>query len=45
MTGKPKMERSVLKIEDKDKHVLTMFETGPEGKEIQTLEIVFTRKK
>lgn len=45
MTGKTKKTRATLKIDSPDKHTFTMFETPDGGKEMQTMEIVYTRVK
>ncbi len=43
-TGKVKKNRSIFKIESKEKNSWTMFDTTPDGKEFKTMEIVYTRK-
>jgi hypothetical protein len=45
MTGKPCTGRSVLKIDNNDKHTFTMFTTYEGEKETKSGEIVYTRKK
>ena len=45
MTGKPCTGRSVLKIENNDKHTFTMFTTYEGEKETKSAEIVYTRQK
>lgn len=44
LTGVTKKNRSVLKIEGKDKNIFTMFESSPDGKEHKAMELVYTRK-
>ncbi len=44
LTGKVKKNRSIFKIDSKDKNTWTMFDTGPDGKEFKSMEIVYTRK-
>jgi hypothetical protein len=45
MTGqKNKSMRLVHKIQGPDKHTMLMYETGPDGKEFKSMEMVFTRK-
>jgi hypothetical protein len=36
--------RDVVRILDKDKHVMEMYKIGPDGKETKVMEIVFTRQ-
>ena len=43
-TGKAKKMRSVITVVSDDKHVLEMFEPGPDGKEIRMFELTATRK-
>ncbi len=45
MTGKKKTVRSVMRIVSNDKIVNEMYDTGPDGKELKTLEATYTRKK
>jgi hypothetical protein len=46
LTGQPhKKYRTVTRVESNDKHTFEMFETGADGKETRTLEIVYTRAK
>lgn len=45
MTGKVVKTRSVSEHKDANTRVMTMFTTGPDGKEVQTMKIVYTRKK
>ncbi len=42
--GKKRAFRWVLKFDSKDKHVMEMYGTGPDGKEVKQMEIVYTRK-
>jgi hypothetical protein len=44
-TGKDKKTRTVITIDSKDKHKMEMFETGPDGKEQKSLEMVLSRKR
>jgi hypothetical protein len=44
MTGKKKI-RMTSRDEGPDKEVHEMFDTGPDGKEFRSMEIVYTRKK
>ena len=44
MTGKPTWARSVVVVTDKDHHAYQMYAPGPDGKEFQMMEIVYTRK-
>lgn len=37
------VSRDVYTIESRDRHVFEMYETGPDGTETKTLEIVYTR--
>lgn len=41
----PKKGRSVIQIVSHDKHVLEMYDTGPDGKEMKVMEITYTRRK
>jgi hypothetical protein len=44
MTGKAVAVKSITRIINKDKHVLEMYEPGPDGKMFKNLEITYTRK-
>lgn len=44
MTGDPVKTRMVTKIVNDDKHVFSMYAAGPDGKEMKTAEITYTRK-
>ncbi len=44
MTGQKEWGKTTLKIINNDKHVMKMFQKGPDGKEFVNLEIVATRK-
>lgn len=44
-TGKPKKVKTVLRIVDDNKHVLEMYEPGPDGKEQRMFELTAVRKK
>jgi hypothetical protein len=43
-TGKPKKMRSVITVVNNDKHIMEMFEPGPDGKEVRMFELTATRK-
>jgi hypothetical protein len=43
LTGGPKQARMVTHMET-DRHVMEFFEAGPDGAEIRTMEMVYTRK-
>jgi hypothetical protein len=43
-TGARKKERGVTRFVSKDKHVLEIFATEPDGKEFRMLEITYTRQ-
>ena len=45
MTGTVVKSRSVSEYPDNDHKVMTMFMTGPDGKEVPTLRISYTRRK
>ena len=44
VTGKVKKMKTVLRIEGDDRHALEMFDTGPDGKEFRSLDVVFARE-
>ena len=44
MTGDPIETRMVTEVVDENKHVFSMYAPGPDGKEMKSLEIVYTRK-
>jgi hypothetical protein len=44
MTDKLKKTKSTLEIVDNSKQILRMFDTGPDGKEFQSFEMIATRK-
>ena len=44
-TGTKKPERGVTRFVNKDKHVLELYLTEPDGKEFMMLEITYTRKQ
>jgi hypothetical protein len=44
-TGTMKTMRGVIKEEGPDKEVHEAFESGPDGKEVKTMELTYTRKK
>lgn len=44
VTGSEKESRMVLRREGDDREVHEMFEPGPNGEEMKTMEIVYTRK-
>jgi len=43
MTGEKKSTREVLEIHSRDKHVISWYEKGPDGKEFKSGEMVYTR--
>jgi len=45
MTGKDTEVREVMKIIDDNNQTMEMYGPGPDGKEMKTMEIKFTRKK
>jgi hypothetical protein len=45
MTGAVVKSRSVVEYPDADRRVMTMFMTMPDGKEMQTMRISYTRRK
>jgi V8-like Glu-specific endopeptidase len=45
MNGTVTRSKSVSTYPDEDHRVMTMFVTGPDGKEIQTMKITYTRRK
>jgi len=45
MTGKISKMRAVTQYKDPDTRVFTMYMTGPDGKEVQTMKITYTRRK
>ena len=44
MTGKSKTIREVMTIDSPTQHTDRFFEPGPDGKEMKTMEIVYTKK-
>jgi hypothetical protein len=44
MTGETMKMRMVNKVESADWHVAEFFEIGPDGKEFQSMEIIYTRQ-
>jgi hypothetical protein len=42
--GKTRKSREVLRIQDADKLLAEMYETGPDGKEFKNMELIYTRK-
>jgi hypothetical protein len=44
MTGKAGTVREVTKIDSDKQHTMSMFKTGPDGKEMKMMELVYTRK-
>jgi hypothetical protein len=44
MTGKVTKSRSVVEYKDANTRVMSMFITGPDGKEVQMMKISYTRK-
>ena len=45
MTGKVKKERMTSRDDGPDKEMHEFFDTGPDGKELTSMELVYTRKK
>lgn len=45
ITGGVRESKMITRILSKDKHVLEMFDVAPDGKEMKTMEITYTRKK
>ena len=45
MTGAMVKGRSVAEYKGADQRVMTMYATGPDGKEMQTMRITYTRRK
>lgn len=45
MTGKKKTSRMTSSDQGPDKEVHQFFDTGPDGKEFKSMELVYTRKK
>ncbi len=43
VTGKEMKTRSVLTIQDENKHTFVLFGPGPDGKELQFMTIEYTR--
>jgi hypothetical protein len=44
MTGKTGTIKGVTKIDSDTKHTMSMFKTGPDGKEMKIMELVYTKK-
>jgi hypothetical protein len=44
-TGQPTKIREEIKIESNDKHTFDMYMTGPDGREMRSMTITYTRKK
>ena len=44
-TGKERFIRQMLRVIDNDRQVMEMYEPGPDGKEMKTMEVFYTRKK
>jgi hypothetical protein len=45
LTGKTKRGRSVTTVVDADTHTVVMFDQGPDGKEIKSMEMTYRRIK
>ena len=43
-TGKTRKVKEVLRIQDANKLLAEMYETGPDGKEFKNMEMIYTRK-
>jgi hypothetical protein len=44
MTGKPAKVKTVLTVMGEEKHIFEYFNFGPDGSEMKTMEIAYTRK-
>ena len=44
MSGKTGTVREVTKFDSDKQHTMTMYKTGPDGKEMKMMELVYTRK-
>lgn len=44
VTAKPKESKYVLRIKDNDHHVMDMYETDAQGKDMKIMEVSYTRK-
>ncbi len=44
MTGKTGTVREIHKIDSDTKHTVTMYKSGPDGKEMKIMELVYTKK-
>jgi hypothetical protein len=42
-TGKKVAKRSVIRLQDRDRHSMEMYYTGPDGTEAKAMEIQYTR--
>lgn len=43
MTRAPSRRRSVIRLIDENTHVMEMYHTGPDGTEVKSMEITYTR--
>lgn len=43
--GRTITKRSVIRVESDDRYVMEQFLPGPDGKDVRTIEIVYTRKE
>ena len=44
VTGKTEMLEQIVRFDSDDKHVFEMFTVGEDGKEVKTMEIIYTKK-
>src|SRR6185369_6044223 len=44
MTGKTAPSKAVMTIDSDTKHTYAMYKTGPDGKEMKIMELVYTKK-
>jgi len=44
VSGQTKKFKEIITIQDANKHTMEMYDVGPDGKEVKTLELVYTRK-
>lgn len=44
-SGKPMRKKSVIRLTDENHHSMEMFMPGPDGREVRTMEILYSRQK